>query len=1120
MRPPVPKGEVFAASELSSDGHRVNIQLYIAVEDAPAGAGILTVRKLHRRTACSTDDATQRVGDLVYSTESEEPATKILGCTATAFFGARECDDTIVIQTPELDAARHLAQTGHSTPLPGMRQIPLGAAVQNYLQKENDKKRALESPTDSSASATTNAVTLTSPTGINNKAVAQKSLRLQNQTAIQIRALVKKDIAVTRSTKCSTVCEILMPVVMVVVAGLQLLMLTANLHTEKIRPESIGWPSKINNFSQMNSRLPCIFNNSYYHDYTCYNDGSLAATALDNCVACHNATALGLSVPAAIAKGMNESRSHRGWSGYGLGFEYVGGNRFTFYSSNIWYRDIFKWAMMFGAGQESFGGEIDAGFFYEVGPNGRSLVAGLSALFILFSFMVVILRTTSRLVSEKKEGFREHLRVMGTSDGAYIASVFASSMVTMVPICIVIALMTRIVWWRGVDVLMIWFTSQLYALSMVSVAFLMPSVFESTTWASVMSLVLFGGGTCVSPLLTTMPTALQTMMCLFFPFINAWYGLTHALSRTTIQFAVPYETTIGFFFVQIVLYTALGHYLYRLFPGKYGTPAHPLWFLHCSTSNNARADAVSADEVEQIVMRNLRKYFGEQRETAAVDLSLSINRGEILALLGHNGAGKTTTIGMLTGLVEPTQYDAATFEGLDLRSHMNIIRLNIGVCPQHDVLFPSLSARQHFELFANLRGVNITRNRLDELLMFLELPLDNKPVSKYSGGMKRRVSVASALVGEPAVVFLDEPTTGVDEVSRQKLWELLKIERSKGTTMILTTHMMEEAEVLGNRIAIMSAGKLHSLGSAIELKEKYGSGYYLEVAKKLDYDDAAALGLVQKYVPRATVQMNSAVEVTYFLPSECHGEYAALLEMFEHEMSRLGATSYGLNMSTLEDVFVSIAEGSDGAADGDDDKLDGLAEDQVIHQVKNIHELDCTHIFEQNRGPHAVKVVYDIKNIFIKRVTSLHVMYFELMLQIVIPLALVIAGFYAVFEPDTCNSHLMDDSALPDLSVVTAPLFANNLTAADLAMAAAFAANFKELFGKRFPASDFSLPVVTSPGEWNANTWTVDRSFSYTSGGEATKTFLKFMMERNSKLTVAVRASRRASTRFVAFCSQ
>ena len=225
----------------------------------------------------------------------------------------------------------------------------------------------------------------------------------------------------------------------------------------------------------------------------------------------------------------------------------------------------------------------------------------------------------------------------------------------------------------------------------------------------------------------------------------------------------------------------------------------------------------------EIIVENLTKEF---EDIKAVDaLSLSVSKGELFGLLGPNGAGKTTTINVLCGLLKPTS-GSVTVGGYNVLKEPEKVKTLIGVCPQDTAVFPYLTGRENMEFFANLHVLpkeNLKKNVLTLLeKMGLQEDADRR-VEKYSGGMRRRVNLAMALVHNPEIAFLDEPTVAMDPQSRRAVWDFIKELKKEGKTIILTTHYMEEAEELCDRVGIIDYGRLIALDSPAQLKEKYNA---------------------------------------------------------------------------------------------------------------------------------------------------------------------------------------------------------------------------------------------------------------------------------------------------------
>jgi ABC-2 type transport system ATP-binding protein len=223
----------------------------------------------------------------------------------------------------------------------------------------------------------------------------------------------------------------------------------------------------------------------------------------------------------------------------------------------------------------------------------------------------------------------------------------------------------------------------------------------------------------------------------------------------------------------------------------------------------------------EILIENLTKKF---EDVTAIDaLSLNIEKGELFGLLGPNGAGKTTVIKMLCGLVKPTK-GSVHVGGFDALKEAAKVKELIGVCPQDTAAYPFLSGRENVELFGNLHTMpkDKLKKSTDELLEKMSLSEDaNRRLGKYSGGMKRRINLIMALVHDPEIAFLDEPTVALDPQSRHAVWDFIRELKKRGKTIILTTHYMEEAEELCDRIGIIDRGKLIALGSPKQLKDKF-----------------------------------------------------------------------------------------------------------------------------------------------------------------------------------------------------------------------------------------------------------------------------------------------------------
>ncbi len=236
--------------------------------------------------------------------------------------------------------------------------------------------------------------------------------------------------------------------------------------------------------------------------------------------------------------------------------------------------------------------------------------------------------------------------------------------------------------------------------------------------------------------------------------------------------------------------------------------------------------------MEAIKIEGLCKQY---KDVKAVDgLSLEIGQGELFALLGINGAGKTTTVKMLSCLVKPTEGDAYLGGHSILKEPEQVKRI-IGVSPQETAVAPNLSVKENLELICGIYGFSKEKSaeKLREMTEKLELSSClSRKAGKLSGGWQRRLSIAMALISEPEILFLDEPTLGLDVIARSELWDVIRALKGK-VTVVLTTHYMEEAEALSDRIGIMKGGKLLTVGTAAELKALTGTEKFEDAFVKI-----------------------------------------------------------------------------------------------------------------------------------------------------------------------------------------------------------------------------------------------------------------------------------------------
>ncbi|XP_051267127.1 retinal-specific phospholipid-transporting ATPase ABCA4a isoform X3 [Dicentrarchus labrax] len=365
-------------------------------------------------------------------------------------------------------------------------------------------------------------------------------------------------------------------------------------------------------------------------------------------------------------------------------------------------------------------------------------------------------------------------------------------------------------------------------------------------------------------------------------------------------------------------------------------------------------EAEPADLVKGVCIQDLVKVFGGSPRPAVDGLSISFYESQITAFLGQNGAGKTTTMSILTGMFPPTS-GTATIYGKDIRTDMDTIRLSLGMCPQHNILFQHMTVAEHILFYSLLKGRPIAEaeEEVENMLQDLGLPHKRDEMTQnLSGGMQRKLSVALAFVGGAKVVILDEPTSGVDPYSRRSIWDLLLKYRA-GRTVIMSTHHMDEADLLSDRVAIISLGRLYCCGSPIFLKNCFGAGFYLTLVRRMKHDTPKAncdctddcsctcskcskfkvnqeesqtpdrqmdgnmetiTALVHHHVPQARLIEAIGQELTYLLPNRNFQPraYASLFRELEETLVDIGLSSFGVSDTSLEEIFLKVT--ADGNA--------------------------------------------------------------------------------------------------------------------------------------------------------------------------------------------------------------
>ena len=408
-------------------------------------------------------------------------------------------------------------------------------------------------------------------------------------------------------------------------------------------------------------------------------------------------------------------------------------------------------------------------------------------------------------------------------------------------------------------------------------------------------------------------------------------------------------------------------------------------------------DRTQKDDVLKII--NIKKVFKDGK-IAVNNLNINFYKDEIFALLGHNGAGKTTLISMLTGLYEATQ-GKAYYDGDDILigNNMDKFRLKIGICPQHDILFEDLTIKEHLNMFSIFKGV--PSNQVDQevkksLKDFKLEEIKDIVVSDLSAGQKRQLSIAIALIGGSRVIFLDEPSSGMDVTSKRNLWEILK-RQCENKIIILTTHYMEEASVLGNRIGIISEGKMKCIGTPLFLIEKFGKFMSINLYKEENANNERIINYINSIIPEAQFEILSE-EILLRIPKNSFnnngngnnnlglniGEFFNDLDM---NLKKLRIKSYSVSMPTLEDVFLNMASEDNDKTKNDKKKFD--EKNDIINCDKILFDTDIKENYE-NKSKFCNDFIASFKRRLFLIIRDLK----SFLMEILCPIILVLIGLF------------------------------------------------------------------------------------------------------------------------------
>uniref|UniRef100_A0A7I4ACZ0 ABC transporter domain-containing protein n=1 Tax=Physcomitrium patens TaxID=3218 RepID=A0A7I4ACZ0_PHYPA len=580
-----------------------------------------------------------------------------------------------------------------------------------------------------------------------------------------------------------------------------------------------------------------------------------------------------------------------------------------------------------------------------------SLLGPLFYMWVLGLLFPVVL---TALVYEKEHHLRMMMKMHGLGDSAYwtITYVYYLVLFCIYMICFIIfGSLVRLNFFTkndyGIQALFYF----LYVNMIISLSFLVSTAFRSVKTATVFGYIyVFGSGLLGAFLYENFIVDLNTSNIKGMQ----WSDLKDNKNKL--------QTSLIILAVEAIVFMLLALYLDQVVSSDNGINKHPLFFLNFkrkgakpeaalttarsrrfSGSSRAMAymnaeDAKAIDrpdvarereQVEElaahpskeypIVCDNLKRVYpardGNPPKYAVRGFSLAVPKGECFGILGPNGAGKTSSINMMIGFLKPSS-GTAYIQGMDILTDMDRIYSCMGVCPQHDLLWGQLTGREHLLFYGrlkNLKGADLN-SAVESSLRSVNLwdnGVADKQCRTYSGGMKRRLSVAVSLIGKPQVVYMDEPSTGLDPASRYNLWNVVK-QSKKDRAIILTTHSMEEAEALCDRLGIFVNGELQCIGNAKELTARYGGLYVLTITTPPS-EELEVIELVKSLTPNAKKIYGLSGTQKFELP-KTEVSVGTVFSVIEQAKDRLHVEAWGLSDTTLEDVFIKVARSVEGGA--------------------------------------------------------------------------------------------------------------------------------------------------------------------------------------------------------------
>uniref|UniRef100_A0A5F8HJQ3 ABC transporter domain-containing protein n=1 Tax=Monodelphis domestica TaxID=13616 RepID=A0A5F8HJQ3_MONDO len=587
---------------------------------------------------------------------------------------------------------------------------------------------------------------------------------------------------------------------------------------------------------------------------------------------------------------------------------------------------------------------------------GQSLIiSNFVILIYIVSFSPMIYFLTINVTRERKK-VKEWMTIMGLQDSAFWLSwglLYAGYIFILANLLAILITSRKFM----IHYFMVFSIFLLYGLSLVTLAFLLSVLLKKPvlTGLTTFLLTLFWGGLGFILLYQQLPPYLEWILSLLSPFAFI-FGMIQAI-------ADQWLTTFFVMVFDILLYLILAVYFDKILPREYGRQHSPLFFLKSSfwysydradnqiveneTNSTSTYCSDSFESVppefhgkEAIRIRNVKKEY--KRKSEKVEALRDIYEGQITAILGHSGAGKSTLINILSGLSAPTEGSVRFYsKNISEMSDIEEIRKIIGVCPQFNVHIDLLTVRENLRLYAIIKGVppKTVEQEVQRVCLELEMKsIQDTLAVNLSGGQKRKLTFGIAILGDPQVLLLDEPTAGLDPFSRQKVWHLLK-EHKADHVILFSTQFMDEADLLADRIVFISRGRLKCAGSSLFLKKKWGIGYHLSLHINESCDVERITSLIKNHIPDAKLTAESEEKLLYTLPLERTDKFPDLYSDLDNCTGQ-SIMNYGVSMTTLTEVFLNL-EGKTAINEADTGSC-GQEQAEVTIHSENFVELEQT----------------------------------------------------------------------------------------------------------------------------------------------------------------------------------